>query len=450
MTLEMHPSQQWFVAGSQITLHCDAFTTETNIQSATLTVRSVDKGVTRVLYSTPAGTPETKLPTWSKEVVFSVGVVDGEFWSQTYEVTLPCTNGVGLTQQVTTTIERHNPPISIDVTKWLEADAAATLYTHTNYTREFVVKTTGRSDVPTKATVSYHDNGATVNQDATLVSSNDAGEHTYRLTLKKMTPGDAKYTIRVVCGQLPVSGADHTVDTSFVAHYELKVMPMEATLTAPPIFVGAKQSGSISAHVESPNGDIRSVVIADDRGNTLYSNDAVGATSIDISGLVPATVGKFTYKLTATDAVGATIERSATTTVYRVAQLTSLDFSTVGAQYVIEYADNPDSFLTVNGSNFAFGSLSESVFTTISSGYTVRFNNSNRYLQMTVSNSFWNQSCSVSAATNSSTVNMDYQADGFRFSKSGTRNTYYLTRSNNSVAANTTSSYWNIYKVTTN
>lgn len=453
MTLEMHPSQQWFVAGSQITLHCDAFTTETNIQSATLTVRSVDKGVTRVLYSTPAGTPETKLPTWSKEVVFSVGVVDGEFWSQTYEFTLTCTNGVGLTKQVTTTIERHNHPISIDVTKWLEADAAeAPLFTNTNYTREFVVKTTGRSDVPTKATVSYHDNGSTVNQDATLVSSNDAGEHTYRLTLKKMTPGDAKYTIRVVCGQLPVSGADHTVDTSFVAHYELKVMPMEATLTAPTIFVGDKQSGAISAHVESPNGDIRSVVIVDDRGNTLYSNDAVGATTFDISGLVPATVGKdITYTLKATDAVGESIEISATTTVYRVAQLTSLDFSTVGAQYVIEYAGNPDSFLTVNGSNFAFGSLSESVFTTISSGYTVRFNNSNRYLQMTISGSWFWASCSVSAATSSSTVDIDYQANnGFRFSKRDS-NTYYLTRNNNSVAANTTNtSYWNIYKVTTN
>ncbi|MBO5661153.1 MAG: hypothetical protein J6R93_01580, partial [Tidjanibacter sp.] len=141
---------------------------------------------------------------------------------------------------------------------------------------------------------------------------------------------------------------------------------------------------------------------------------------------------------------------SATTTVYRVAQLTSLDFSTVGAQYVIEYAGNPNQFLTVNGSTFAFDSLSESVFTTISSGYTVMFNESNRYLQMSASRN----SCTVSAATRSSTVSMDYQANnGFRFyQRYDNSRIYYLTRNNNSVAANrnATDPYWNIYKVTTN
>ncbi len=211
------PSQDWYVPGSEITLHCEGVTTDSYITTAEIVVNNPDKGTSKVIYTTPAGTTEANQPIWERNEVFIVGVLDGEFWSaSTYEITLTCYNSLGVKSVSTTTITNHNHVMAIDLSQWKDADyTQSPLYDKENYTRRFVINTSGQSDVPENVTLVYDNGASALTVSPTKVSSVGTA-HTYEVAFRIEAYGERNFTISATCPNLSAHVATAHFSTKYV------------------------------------------------------------------------------------------------------------------------------------------------------------------------------------------------------------------------------------------
>jgi len=261
------PSQAWYVPGSEIKILCEGVTAESSIVWAQLVVKSIDTGRSNVIYTTPAGVTETLQPIWSHEEIFIVGVLGGEFWSESYEFELTTKNGYGVTNVSTATIYNHQHEMTIDLSTWEEADGATTLYNHSNYTRRFVVQTSGVTDVPASVTVTYADNGSTHVKNASRVSSSGVN-HTYEVSFDVKDAGAKEFVVKVVCDEISA----HVVSASHLANYEEKVL-YDLSYYFRPVaskwFYWSNESVVFEYWASSPNGNLTEIEIIYDYDTTM-------------------------------------------------------------------------------------------------------------------------------------------------------------------------------------
>lgn len=256
-------SQDWYIPGTEIKLYCEAVSSENQISSAILTVESVDTGLTKTLYKTLPDQIESNQPMWGREESFIVGVMGGEFWSESYIFTLTVYNSFGVKDEVTQTIFYHDHPLSIDLSLWEAADAAeAPLYNHQEYTRRFVVNTESQADVPANVTVQYHNVRAIVTVEPDLLSSVGTA-HTYEFKYRMTDFGDKAFTITAVCREQAV----HTATTTHYSHHNEKVLE-ELQYYFRPVnsrwFYWGGEEVVFDWWVSSPNGNISQVGIVYD------------------------------------------------------------------------------------------------------------------------------------------------------------------------------------------
>lgn len=282
------PSQAWYVPGSEIKILCEGVTAESSIVWAQLVVKSVDTGRSKVIYTTPAGVTETLQPIWSHEEIFIVGVLGGEFWSESYEFELTTKNGYGVTNVSTATIYNHEHPISIDLSTWEAADGATTLYNYTNYTRRFVVQTSGVTDVPASVTVTYADNGSTYVKNASRVSSSGVN-HTYEVSFDVRDAGAKEFVVKVVCDEISA----HVVSASHLANYEEKVL-YDLSYYFRPVaskwFYWADEEVVFEYWASSPNGNLTEIEIIydyDTSMNNAGSNSALYPAGSTVTTFTP-------------------------------------------------------------------------------------------------------------------------------------------------------------------
>lgn len=264
--VRISPSQDWFVPGSEITLHCEGVTTESFIQWAEIVVRNIDKGTSKVLYTTPAGRVEANQPIWERDEIFVVGVKDGEFWSESgYEFILTCKNELGVQAKSITSISNHKHTMEIDLTQWKEADyAESPLYNLNTYTRRFVVKTEGQSDVPQNVKMVFDDGSNSITLYPTRISSVGVN-HTYEVTFDINTVGARNFTISAQCANFAAHIAKATFNVTYVERtlhpLELYFRPQNSKW-----FYWNNEEITFDWWAASPNGNLTKVEIVYDYG----------------------------------------------------------------------------------------------------------------------------------------------------------------------------------------
>lgn len=451
IAVRVTPSQDWYMPGSEIKLVCEGVTTESVITSAELVVKSVDKGTTKTLYTTPAGKVEATQPIWGHEEVFIVGVLDGEFWSESYEITLTCHNSHGVKAEHKTTINfKDLKPITASITT-----DKTTAY---NVASDVVTISYSASSLNGNLTsITIKENG-TVLTTVTPTSTNSYSG-TYSYAPSRTKTGERIFTIEVEDVEGVTTLSDESIKSATVVIEESPAQPITVSITPSTtgeIFYGAKTSGSISATASSPNGNLTSVVITHQDGTVVYSNNSVGSSSLTVNNIQNQTGfkgGEFvTYTITATDEMGMTA--SATTSeiggVYKVTQRTALNQLTNGGLFLIENTNYTGRYLhnTTGNTISTTNTLSSTAFVMIEDEETVVFSTGN-YLYMNAQRN----SCNVSANGNSQTVDIAYNNNGFTFTK-GYYNyrTYYLKQTGNTTveaSRNANGNYrWNIYEIT--
>ena len=270
-------SQDWYIPGSEIKLTCEAVSSENQISTATLTVESIDTGLTKTIYQTLPGNVESIQPMWMREESFIVGVLGGEFWSESYKFTLTCYNSHGVKAEATTTINYHDHPLTIDLSQWNNDDIdAGEMHNLTTYTRRFVVNTASQADTPADVTVQYHDAGSLVPVEPTRISSVGTA-HTYEFSFRMEDYGEKTFTITAVCRELDVHTATINHHTLF---YEKELYNLDYYFR--PVnsrwFYWAGESVVFDWWASSPNGNLEEVSLIYDY-NTELGN--AGSTTND-------------------------------------------------------------------------------------------------------------------------------------------------------------------------
>lgn len=298
------PSQDWYVPGSEITLHCEGVTTDSYITSAEIVVKNPDKGTSKVIYTTPAGTTEANQPIWERSEVFIVGVLDGEFWSaSTYEITLTCYNNLGVKAVSTTTITNHNHVMTIDLSQWKNADyTQSPLYDKEGYTRRFVINTSGQSDVPQNVTLVYDNGVSALTVTPTKVSSVGT-THTYEVDFRIEAYGERNFTISATCPNLSAHVATAHFSTKYVQR-TLDPLEFQFQLKGGKMFYWNNEAVVFEWWASTPNACklTKAEIIYDDyeAGGGLNPGSGVLAAGSSIFSTNPdaSSVGTTTYEFT--------------------------------------------------------------------------------------------------------------------------------------------------------
>lgn len=295
------PSQDWYVPGSEITLHCEGVTTDSYITTAEIVVKNPDKGTSKVIYTTPAGTTEANQPIWERSEVFIVGVLDGEFWSaSTYEITFTCHNNLGVKAVSTTTITNHNHVMTIDLSQWKDADyAASPLYDKKGYTRRFVINTSGN---PENVTLVY-DNGVSAKTVEPTKVSSVGTAHTYEVSFSIEAYGERNFTISATCPNLSAHVATAHFSTKYVQR-TLDPLEFQFQLKGGRMFYWNNEAVVFEWWASTPNACklTKAEIIYDDyeAGGGLNPGSGVLAAGSSIFSTNPdaSSVGTTTYEFT--------------------------------------------------------------------------------------------------------------------------------------------------------
>lgn len=213
----------------EVLIDCEGVSSESNIVTAKLTVTNISTGAQKILYQTPEGTAESNDPKWSRQVAFNTGDEDGEFYSPLgYVFALTCTNNLGVSGTVKTSVFYHS--LAIDFDKWEAAELAETTTAGSTITRNVHILS---SEAPSKVEVLYTVDGVEKTVDITstgfaslLPDEGYASNQEYVATFTLAEAGVYDVTVRVTCG-LPdahVRTKDTTVSVFSPVDVELRAL----------------------------------------------------------------------------------------------------------------------------------------------------------------------------------------------------------------------------------
>lgn len=241
--------------------------------------------------------------------------------------------------------------------------------------------------------------------------------------------------------------------------------PLTISITASSeIFYGAKTAGSVQASVTSPNGNLTRVVITDEDGNTIYTNNNVGSSSWNMLNVISQAGFKGgsnkVYTITATDEAGATATASTATiaNVYKVTQATNNADITNGGMYLLQNTSySTSSYVYDNGDSMGLNAtLSSDVIFTITGSagaWNFQSKSTSHYVSGTE-----DLACTQTNANNAQDYSVTLNDGSFRVYSTeqgwfGNTTTYYWRLRNNGTTITTSTSTgngrnWNIYEVT--
>ena len=229
MDLHIETNKPSIVTNDEVEIIMSGNSSESRIISATLEVKNLTTGTTKVIYKTPNGTDESSSSHWNRTVTFNTGDEGGEFYSPMgYRFSLTCINNLGVSKTVSTAVTYHSLDIDL-ASKWEAAERSETSLVNTNIVRYIHILA---SENPSKVEVLYND--GTSDRVVDITSSgfastlpNNGGyvaNMEYVAQMNFATTGKHDVTVRVTCG-LPDAHIITKQTTVMVAE------PLDVTLT---------------------------------------------------------------------------------------------------------------------------------------------------------------------------------------------------------------------------
>ncbi len=205
MDLHIEPNKPSVVINDEVEIIMSGNSSESRIISATLEVKNLTTGTTKVIYKTPNGTDESSSSHWNRTVTFNTGDEGGEFYSPMgYRFSLTCINNLGVSKTVTTAVAYHSLDIDL-ASKWEAAERSETSLVNTNIVRYIHILA---SETPSKVEILYNDGTRDRVVDITSTGfastlPNNGGYVANREYVAQMnfaTTGKHDVTVRVTCG----------------------------------------------------------------------------------------------------------------------------------------------------------------------------------------------------------------------------------------------------------